>query len=221
MEPNSIHTASDLTDNPQDSASIENVRPHQSHHLPHGGGFGSTDGSNDNRTVQSLGANHNSFTGSSQQHQQHQQRASIDHSDSRLYAGQSPKEGGASHAAVPTLAHDAPQKSPQSQSQSGTMIEADVMRTYLSSSKDALGVLFKAAEQRDTPGDQVENHDSNSALAFHDSPTSAYTSGAVPAPIPPSKLSSPAPAVLEAWEACRFIRQGWFSAREAVTYIDL
>lgn len=34
-------------------------------------------------------------------------------------------------------------------------------------------------------------------------------------------LSEPADAILDMWDKCRFVRQGWFTAQEAVTYIDL
>ncbi|KAM5355129.1 hypothetical protein ACJ41O_001775 [Fusarium nematophilum] len=34
-------------------------------------------------------------------------------------------------------------------------------------------------------------------------------------------LSEPDDATLDLWDKCRFVRQGWFTAQEAVTYIDL
>lgn len=34
-------------------------------------------------------------------------------------------------------------------------------------------------------------------------------------------LSQPDEATLDLWDKCRFVRQGWFTAQEAVTYIDL
>jgi hypothetical protein len=36
-----------------------------------------------------------------------------------------------------------------------------------------------------------------------------------------SKLSQPDEPTLDLWDKCRFVRQGWFTAQEAVTYIDL
>lgn len=214
-----VHEIVDLTlpTPSQESASIENARTHQSHELAQSDAYRSTDGSNDDRSVQILGSSHNSFVASGEP----QQQQSADRLNSRPYVGQSPSEGADVREAASLAAQDTSQKTSQSQSQPCTMIDADVMRTYLSSSKDALGILFKAAEQQDPPGNQTDHRDSTSALPIHNSPTSAYTPGSAPAPIPASKLSSPAPAVLEVWDACRFIRQGWFSAREAVTYIDL
>lgn len=34
-------------------------------------------------------------------------------------------------------------------------------------------------------------------------------------------LSEPTDATLDMWDKCRFVRQGWFTSQEAVTYIDL
>ena len=34
-------------------------------------------------------------------------------------------------------------------------------------------------------------------------------------------LSDPEDDVLDMWDKCRFVRQGWFTAQEAVTYVDL
>jgi hypothetical protein len=34
-------------------------------------------------------------------------------------------------------------------------------------------------------------------------------------------LSEPDDTCLDMWDKCRFVRQGWFTAQEAVTYIDL
>lgn len=34
-------------------------------------------------------------------------------------------------------------------------------------------------------------------------------------------LSEPSDAILDMWDKCRFVRQGWFTSQEAVTYIDL
>lgn len=194
----------------------DRVPPHESHDLQESNVHGLADSNNGSQLLRSFGAGHASSTAFGPQHPS----PPIEHPGSMLHPDQSPVRCGAP-TAVREIPRDAPQPSPQSQSLSSTIIDGDVMRTVLSSSKDALGVLFKAAEERELPGDPVEPHNSNSGLPIHDSPKSTYTATIAPAPIPPSKLSSPAPAVLEIWDACRFVRQGWFSAREAVTYIDL
>ncbi|KMU82584.1 hypothetical protein CIHG_00365 [Coccidioides immitis H538.4] len=37
----------------------------------------------------------------------------------------------------------------------------------------------------------------------------------------PAHLSPAEPEVVAVWDSCRFVKMGWFSSREAVTYIDL
>lgn len=34
-------------------------------------------------------------------------------------------------------------------------------------------------------------------------------------------LSEPTDSTLDMWDKCRFVRQGWFTSQEAVTYVDL
>ena len=34
-------------------------------------------------------------------------------------------------------------------------------------------------------------------------------------------LSQPEPSILRLWESFRFVRMGWLTAKEAVSYIDL
>ena len=94
-----------------------------------------------------------------------------------------------------------------------------MVQTVVSSSKDALGLLFKAAEQQETDSD--EQADNPPAARAYDSPASALTSNVNVSMIPPSTLSRPSKAVVELWNQHRFVRQGWFSAVEAVTYVDL
>ena len=91
-----------------------------------------------------------------------------------------------------------------------------VVQTVVSSSKDALGLLFQAAEEEDT--DDSEDPIVTSGAPDHTSPTStmAHHPG-----ITPSRLSRPSREVVDLWEEFSFVRQGWFSATEAVTYIDL
>ncbi|KAJ4348051.1 uncharacterized protein N0V89_009423 [Didymosphaeria variabile] len=37
----------------------------------------------------------------------------------------------------------------------------------------------------------------------------------------PVQMSQPSPETLRVWTSCRFVQMGWFSAHEAVTYVDL
>jgi hypothetical protein len=102
---------------------------------------------------------------------------------------------------------------------STSTIDRDVMDTVVSSSKDALGILFKAAEHQDTSEDSSVVEENAVPPYQNDSPGSTLLYA--PVPLPPSALSKPAQSTLDVWDAFRFVRQGWFTAREAVTYIDL
>lgn len=95
--------------------------------------------------------------------------------------------------------------------------ESDVVHTVVSTSHDALGLLFKAVEQH------VEADDGKARsppdLNSDDSP--ATVSSIRGLPIAPSHLSSPPQAVLAFWRQHRFVRQGWLSPLEAATYVEL
>ena len=93
----------------------------------------------------------------------------------------------------------------------------DVIRTIVSTSADAMGLLFKAAEQDDQETGQ-EQQESSMPMLVDQSPLSALT---YDTSSPTAHLSVPSREVLDLWNMHRFVRQGWFDAREAVTYIDL
>lgn len=81
-----------------------------------------------------------------------------------------------------------------------------VMSSILTRPSDALDVLFDAAR----PGQSLPSQSTSSS-------SSVTASGQVAV----SGLSQPTDDVLDLWDKCRFIRQGWFTAQEAVTYLDL
>jgi hypothetical protein len=105
-----------------------------------------------------------------------------------------------------------------------------VMRTVVSSDKDALNLLFGTARQQDdSNGDQQYMHSRGAAVgavpatgeASQDTPgplSSIYTAAASPHPITLPNASS---NVLDVWDASRFVKMGWFSAKEAVLFVDL
>lgn len=109
------------------------------------------------------------------------------------------------------------------------------MRTVVSSSNDALGLLFEAVELQqngsfsdglqalgtNTDGGYLDGSHSSQHPAQHISPHSAMSTASKPGPILQEQLSSVTPEILRLWNRCRFVKQGWFTAREAVTYIDL
>jgi len=89
------------------------------------------------------------------------------------------------------------------------------------SSDDAIGLLFSAAEEADSEKDhEGSSAESNRAGQFlGDSPFSTWSSSAVSPG--KSRLCNASAENIALWSQHRFVRQGWFSAREAITYIDL
>ncbi|KAL4922382.1 hypothetical protein BDW62DRAFT_217271 [Aspergillus aurantiobrunneus] len=85
-----------------------------------------------------------------------------------------------------------------------------VMSTIFTRPSDALDVLFDAA--RPVPqGFAGQGSQGQTATEL------VSESGQVAV----SALSQPSEEVLDLWDKCRFVRQGWFTAQEAVTYLDL
>jgi hypothetical protein len=101
-----------------------------------------------------------------------------------------------------------------------------VMRTVVSSGSDALNLLFEAAHHRDA----IDSQEQLGAHAYETpssrSGPSGYDNGVPSSPFhtfraQPVQMSTPSPETLKIWTACRFVQMGWFSAHEAVTYVDL
>lgn len=108
-----------------------------------------------------------------------------------------------------------------------------MMRTVVASGNDALNILFEAAtaqDQEDNTSNETNtplrtgsksgglNGNARSTSRNYESPVIFE---AAPKNVGPVNLSDVAPDILSVWEACRFVRMGWFTAREAVTFIDL
>lgn len=99
-----------------------------------------------------------------------------------------------------------------------------MMRTVVSSGSDALNLLFEAAHHRDA----IDNQEASGSQAY-ETPRSGpggYDNGIPTSPFhtfraQPVQMSAPSPEILRVWTACRFVQMGWFSAHEAVTYVDL
>jgi hypothetical protein len=89
------------------------------------------------------------------------------------------------------------------------------METVVSCSKDALGLFFKAAEQQDADDLEADQQDHSPVTPLTNPSTVNFN------PLSPVRLSEPSQEAIDLWNRHRFVRQGWFSAREAVTYIDL
>ena len=95
--------------------------------------------------------------------------------------------------------------------------ESDVVRTVVSTSHDALGLLFKAVEQQEAD----EGRNSRSAPEIDDDDSPATISSIRGLPITPSSLVTTTSLVLESWRKHRFVKHGWLSAHEAITYVEL
>lgn len=97
------------------------------------------------------------------------------------------------------------------------ILQRDVMQTFVTNSKDAIGLLFRAAEQIDSEDSDEQQHDGD---FLGDGSAAAGSIYNIQSP------SMPSPGIastetLDLWDQHRFVRQGWFTAREAVTYLEL
>lgn len=102
-----------------------------------------------------------------------------------------------------------------------------VMTMYLTKPSDALGVLFDAAQPSLTQGRPRESRPSQPRLSKTQPQTSRYCNDntsrivAESGLVAISDLSPASEEVLDLWDRFRFVRQGWFTAQEGVTYLDL
>ncbi|KAI1926049.1 hypothetical protein LOZ12_000524 [Ophidiomyces ophidiicola] len=133
------------------------------------------------------------------------------------------------NCASPLTSTMRPAESPSDQGPS-TGLASSVMRTVVSSGNDALNILFQAAaqEQGNCVNDLATNSRSllsqsnNHAQPVYETPGSTTSLGmATTISSEPTHLSPVEPDVVAVWDSCRFVKMGWFSSREAVTYVDL
>jgi hypothetical protein len=108
-----------------------------------------------------------------------------------------------------------------------------MMRTVVASGNDALNILFEAATARDQddtpPSDESPPVEagprSGGSIAKERVTPRNYQSPAgfesVPRAARPVDISNATHDTLDVWNACRFVRMGWFTAREAITFVDL
>ena len=107
------------------------------------------------------------------------------------------------------------------------------MRTVVASGNDALNILFEAATAQDQEDGALNEADEPHRVGSKPSGPngkarstprdfeSPATSEPPPRSVGPVHISDVAPETLSVWEACRFVKMGWFTAREAVTFVDL
>lgn len=88
-----------------------------------------------------------------------------------------------------------------------------MVSTVMTGSTDALEVLFdstQAAPRHVEADDQSNAHNTQAVLREARIVQNVIYS-----------LSEPSEELLDLWDRCRFTRLGWFTAQEAITYIDL
>ncbi|KKK19347.1 putative C6 transcription factor [Aspergillus ochraceoroseus] len=120
----------------------------------------------------------------------------------------------------------------QTRHQSTSTLDNSMMRTVVSSGNDALNILFEAAaahsqeaglngsesRPRSTQNNIICDGSNESSLGQMHSVVSPEVLAKASRPV---QLSYAAKEVLSIWNACRFVKMGWFTSREAVTLIDL
>lgn len=96
----------------------------------------------------------------------------------------------------------------------------NLAKTMVTSSKDAIGLLFQAAEQNES--DSRSNDEDDDPAGLQLASRDGFSDAASPlmyceAQLPP-QLSK---ETLALWNQHRFVVQGWFSAMEAISYLQL
>ncbi|KAK1986444.1 hypothetical protein LZ30DRAFT_582136 [Colletotrichum cereale] len=94
-----------------------------------------------------------------------------------------------------------------------------VMRTIVLTGNDALNLLFQAAEQRDAESVHAAASTSHESQLAKEAatPSSVYHTIVADRNICPQ----PETEVLQVWDSFRFVKMGWFTAEEAVVYMNL
>lgn len=105
-----------------------------------------------------------------------------------------------------------------------------MMRTVVASGNDALNILFEAAAAHSRGNGMTTGSQPGNAISSERRTTRSEDSleGGYSGPfegstrtVHPVEISRVAKEVLDVWESCRFVKMGWFTSREAVTFIDL
>lgn len=92
-----------------------------------------------------------------------------------------------------------------------------VIRTFVSNENEALDLLYCAAQQRDAESPVLSMSVSNRTQAVeHLTPVTMASAGPDPA-----SRSVQTSNVYRIWDSFRFVKMGWFTSKEAVSYMDL
>ena len=100
-----------------------------------------------------------------------------------------------------------------------------VRTSVVTSSNDALGILSDAARLHHPQDIPTTSGPLSTGTSVQQAPPQTNP-GVTPGGFNGlgftiTRLSQPEDPTLDLWDKCRFVRQGWFTAQEAVTYIDL
>ncbi|KAE8328650.1 hypothetical protein BDV39DRAFT_173789 [Aspergillus sergii] len=125
-----------------------------------------------------------------------------------------------------------PAEGSQRRRQSTSTLANSMMRTVVSSGNDALNILFEAAAAHSKEHgnglseSSTPSRNARSSTGRSNNYESSLNQSIVPPEVlakaaQPVEISQASKEVLSVWGACRFVRMGWFTAREAVTFIDL
>lgn len=91
-----------------------------------------------------------------------------------------------------------------------TSMSDRMVSTVVTNSADAMNLLFNSAGPKEAQSTQADSHVLPQVTRAVEVVGFTITT-----------LSDPDDDILDIWDKCRFVRQGWFTAQEAVSYIDL
>jgi hypothetical protein len=107
-------------------------------------------------------------------------------------------------------------------------LTSSLMRNVVSSGNDALNLLFEAAAHTGSKNDDLGPDTQSNTQPSYGVPETQYETnykstaiGTSPAAPSPVELSNSDQNSLSVWESCRFVKMGWFTAKEAVSFVDL
>jgi len=121
-------------------------------------------------------------------------------------------------------------ESSQDKPQPTSSLGNSMMRTVVASGNDALNILFEAAAAHSRGNGMTAGSQSGNAISSenrtirNDDLLAGGYSGPYENPtrtMHPVEISRVSKDVIDVWESCRFVKMGWFTSREAVTFIDL
>ena len=109
-----------------------------------------------------------------------------------------------------------------------------VMRTLVSTGNDALDLLFRAAGHREEAQDTHTTHLTFGGISSGSPTAAGYGTPGVLSSMSTAmekrqqetrmmmaQVSKVPPSTMDVWTAFRFVKMGWFTAQEALTYMDL